>query len=160
MTTVTLDEIKAEQSKLAEMIARLEARTKLTANFPITISPPELNHGERWLGAVVSVDGKKCEHIILLPGEAERINWKDAMAWAASIGGELPDRTESALLFATMKDEFKPEWYWTNEERAAVPGYAWMQGFDDGGQDYYRKSDQFRARAVRRLKIFKNDQRA
>jgi hypothetical protein len=156
MTTVTLDEIKAEQSKLAEMIARLEVQTKLAANFPITINTPQLNNGERWLGAVVSADGKKCEHIILLPGEKNATNWKDAMAWAASIGGELPDRTESALLFATMKDEFKPEWYWSCEEHAAGPVYAWLQVFDDGIQNDFHKSDRGTARAVRRLKIFQN----
>jgi hypothetical protein len=154
MTTVTLDEIKAEQSKLAEMIARLEAQTKLAANFPLTITAPTLKEGERWLGAIVSAGGKKCEHIILLPGEQSSVNWKDAMAWAASIGGELPDRTESALLFATMKDEFKPEWHWTREEHDSSPDCAWVQTFASGSQGYGHKSHQYRARAVRRLKIF------
>jgi hypothetical protein len=120
---------------------------------PILISFPTLNEGEKWVGVVISADGTKREHIILLPGDNEDASWKAQMDWAASIGGELPDRTESALLFATMKDEFKPEWYWTREQHAASAGCAWCQYFYDGSQHYDNKSAALRARAVRRLII-------
>jgi hypothetical protein len=75
------------------------------------------------------------------------------MDWAKSIGGELPDRCESALLFATMKDEFSPEWYWSRAQHAADSGYAWLQHFGTGSQSYDPKSYEGRARAVRRLEI-------
>ena len=123
---------------------------------PASRSPlaiPELNPGERYVGAIISADGTKREHIILLPGELGSANWKDAMEWAKSNGGDLPNRCESALLFATLKDEFKSEWHWTNEGHASSSDYAWLQDFDDGSQNGYRKSDEGRARAVRRLKI-------
>lgn len=121
--------------------------------YPITIPFPQLNPGEKFVGVIVSADGKYRHALILLPGEAEPANWKAQMDWAKSIGGDLPDRVESALLFATLRDEFKPEWYWTNEQHAAYSGYAWLQGFGDGVQTSTRKSNRYRARAVRRSPI-------
>jgi hypothetical protein len=147
---ITLQNIKEQQSKLAEMITTFEANAKLSSAFPITINFPTLNAGEQYVGAIISANGAKREHIILLPGEAEDMNWQSAMDWAASIGGHLPDRCESALLFATMKDQFKPEWHWTCEQNAAYPDYAWLQGFNDGNQYDGRESGEYRARAVRR----------
>jgi len=75
------------------------------------------------------------------------------MAWAKSIGGDLPNRCESALLFATMKDQFEPKWHWTNEQHADYSNYAWMQVFIIGYQYDFHKSGEYRARAVRRLLI-------
>ena len=119
---------------------------------PCSISIPFLNEGECWIGTIISTDGSKREHIILLPGEIDSANWKEARAWAASIGGEVPDRCEGALLFATMKDEFKPEWYWTREQHIAYSGFAWSQYFDNGYQySSYGKDYELRARAVRRV---------
>lgn len=92
---------------------------------------PKLNEGEVYVGAIISADGTKNHHIILLPGNIEG-NWKKAGKWAASIGGELPDRVELALLFATLKSEFEKDYYWSSEERASDSDYAWMQNFDDG----------------------------
>lgn len=151
--TITLQNIKDQQNKLAEMITTFEANEKLSAAFPITLNFPTLNAGEQYIGAIISANGAKREHIILLPGEVEDMNWQAAMDWAASIGGHLPDRCESALLFATMKDQFKPEWHWTCEQNADLPDYAWMQYFGNGTQYYYHKSSEYRARAVRRILI-------
>jgi hypothetical protein len=44
-------------------------------------------------------------------------------------------------------------WYWSSTQDAGSEAYAWCQYFDDGGQYYGHKSDEYRARAVRRLKI-------
>jgi hypothetical protein len=118
-----------------------------------TVTPPLLNDGEIYVGAIISADGSKNHNIILLPGESDDVNWKYAMEWAVSIGGELPDHCESALLFSTMKHEFKPEWYWLREQYTAYSSYAWCQNFHSGGQDYYCKTFELRARAVRRLEI-------
>lgn len=118
--------------------------------YPLTIPFPQLNPGEKFVGVIVSSDGKYHHALILLPGEAEPADWQTQMDWATSIGGDLPDRVESALLFATLRDEFKPEWYWTKDQPAADGGYAWMQHFGVGNQRYDRKSSYYRARAVRR----------
>jgi hypothetical protein len=44
------------------------------------LSIPELNEGERYIGATVDAKGQ-LTHIILLPGEAESMNWEDSKAW-------------------------------------------------------------------------------
>ncbi|GGX01670.1 DUF1566 domain-containing protein [Undibacterium macrobrachii] len=150
---ITIDQIKKEHAKVAQMIATFEANQKIASAYPITINLPELKAGEKYVGAIISADGTKRDHIILLPETKVDINWKDAMAWAQSIGGDLPNRCESALLFATMKDQFEPQWHWTNEQHAGSSGYAWMQTFSGGTQDNYHESYEGRARAVRRLLI-------
>jgi hypothetical protein len=109
----------------------------------------QLKPGERYVGAIIDQDGANGEHIILLPGEAESVNWEDAKEWAATIGGELPNRIESTLLFARMKDEFKADWYWTCEQYGS--GSAWMQYFGSGYQGYDDRGYSCRARAVRRF---------
>ena len=147
--TITLDAIKSEQSKIAAMIAAFEQQP----SFPISVSFPPLNEGEKFVGVVISAAGSRRHYLILLPGAKNDVDWQRSMEWAQSIGGELPDRVESALLFATMKDEFEPEWYWTREQHASVSGFAWGQGFDYGGQISDGKSFQGRARAVRRLPL-------
>lgn len=135
-------------------IASKVAKTAPIAQFTsCEVTLPPLNEGERWVGAIISADGSKREHIILLPGEIGSANWNDAIAWAASIGGELPDRCEGALLFATMKDEFEPAWHWTREQHAADSDYAWYQDFNYGTQYDSYKNHELRARAVRRLEI-------
>lgn len=110
---------------------------------------PELSEGEVYLGGVIAPCGTKCCHTILLPGEF-RGNWNASMDWASSIGGYLLNRVELALAFATMKDQFKPEWYWSCEQHASYSGGAWGQYFHNGTQNVYDKSFEGRARAVRR----------
>jgi len=116
------------------------------------ITKPELNIGETYAGAIINPDGTG-NHIILLTGDKDDGNWDDAIEWAKSIGGDLPNRVESALLFNQSKDQFKPEWYWTNEQHASHSSYAWCQGFSHGSQSYSTKFTELRARAVRRLAI-------
>ncbi|MDP3088834.1 MAG: hypothetical protein Q8M99_11695 [Methylotenera sp.] len=116
------------------------------------ITKPELNEGETYAGAIINPDGTG-NHIILLTGDKDDGNWNDAMDWAKSLGGDLPNRVESALLFNQSKDQFKPEWYWTNEQHASNSSDAWCQHYDDGSQGYSTKNDELRARAVRRLII-------
>ena len=149
MTTVTIEALEAEQQKFADMIAAFKSQPA----FPVTVQAPALKHGEKFVGVILSADGSRRHALILLPGEAEDINWKKANEWAASQGGELPDRVEGALLFATLKEEFKPEAYWTREQCAGDVAFAWCQTFGNGYQDVDHKDGQLRARAVRRLTI-------
>ena len=112
------------------------------------VTKPETAEGERYIGAIVDAQGTTT-HIILLPGST-KADWKSAMKWAASIGGDLPNRVEQALLFATAKDEFKAAAYWSNVSES---GWAWYQYFDIGTQITSLKLNGLRARAVRRLTI-------
>lgn len=123
------------------------AGTQLTAAALII---PPLNDGEHWAG-IVSL-GTQLHHLILLPGEFEG-NWNDAIAWARKQGGDLPSPIEQKLLFVNLKDQFKPEWHWSNEPLASLPSFAWIQNFDNGNQNNDHTGNDIRARAVRRLPI-------
>lgn len=151
MNTLTLDAIKAEHAKVADMIAAFEAQAKFESSFPVSVQAPKPNPGELWLGAVIT--GKTMEHIYLLPGDNDGASWQEQMAWAKSIGGDLPNRVEQAMLFASMKDQFKEAAYWSNEKHVSASEYAWCQYFYDGNQGCHYTSRELRARAVRRLAI-------
>ena len=107
--------------------------------------------GGIYAGISRGVDGAPDEHLVLLPGEAVDVDWEAAGAFAASVGGELPTRAEQALLYANLKDQFEPRWYWSGTQ--AGPSTAWYQHFDNGNQYYVHRSYEGRARAVRRLPI-------
>ena len=120
---------------------------------PTTIPP--LNPGEIYVGIVLE-DGKpeNARHVILQPNEKKGVNWSNAVKWAKEQSGELPTRMEMLLLFKTQCDLFsKDDPYWTSEPYAGYDAYAWYQTFGYGYQGYWRKDDEFRARAVRRVVI-------
>jgi len=152
MTTITLEAIKVEQGKIAEMIARFEAQAK-TRLITLPEAQIELKDGEDYAGIILGKEGEISYHLILLPGEAPSINWSDAKGWATGIGGALPDRREQALLYANLKDQFQSAAYWSSEVYASDSDYAWYQIFDDGYQVYDTTNLKLRARAVRRLEI-------
>lgn len=149
---ITLEAIKEKQAEISTMISAFEKQSQQVEYvFPetqITLAP-----GEHYAGFILGKDGESSYHLILLPGEQEEINWTDALAWAAGQGGELPNRREQALLYANLKEEFHETWYWSNTQHVSGSDYAWSQSFDNGGQGYWRKSSQLRARAVRRLSV-------
>jgi hypothetical protein len=116
------------------------------------IMKPALNENEIYAGAIINPDGTG-HHVILLDGDHDDTDWQSAMDWAKEQGGDLPNRVEAALLFNQSKDQFKPEWYWTNEQHASYSVYAWFQHFYDGSQSNDSKLYELRARAVRRLAI-------
>jgi hypothetical protein len=112
-----------------------------------------LKPGEHYAGILLGKDGAPDHHLILLPGEAVEIGWAAAGDWATKAGGDLPTRREQSLLFANLKEQFQPRWYWSAEQYSAYTGYAWIQSFDNGNQGSNHKSYAGRARAVRRLII-------
>ena len=152
MSTVTLDDIKATQARLAEMIANLEAQQQ-ARSFYLPAATIDLLPGERYAGIVLGHDAEASYHLILLPGEAESVTHEAALKWATESGGELPTRREQALLYANLKGEFKEAWYWSAQLHESDPDYAWSQHFYDGIQDGSGRDDVLRARAVRRLII-------
>ena len=122
-----------------------------TAAKPAVQLPP-LAEGERYLCGIVNADGS-ITHTILLPGDNDKANWDDQMAWAKSIGGDLLTRPEQAIAFAKMPEEFQKDWYWSNTQHASDSYNAWLQYFHYGYQTSNYKSAGGRARAVRRLPI-------
>ena len=110
-----------------------------------------LQEGEIYAGLVLGKDGAADYHLFLQPGVATGVTWQAAMDWAKKLGHSLPTRAEQALLFANLKHEFEPCYYWSSEQSG--PSLAWIQDFNYGTQyDDYR-SYEGRARAVRRLEI-------
>ena len=157
MTIITLESIKAEHAKLADLIAAFEKQQEPSAlYFPeatINLAP-----GEHYAGIITGKDGETSYHLVLLPGQADDIVWDKAMEWAGNQGGEyvasLPTRREQALLYANLKDEFEERAYWSCEAHESESGWAWFQYFHDGYQGRGHRSDELRARAVRRVMVF------
>ena len=110
--------------------------------------------GEIYAGLILGKDRRPDYHLVLLPAKPEKnMNWNDAMQWAKSVGGDLPTRNEQSLLFVNCKTQFKPKWYWSNEQNANYTNYAWVQDFDDGCKNDDHKIEDYRARAVRILYV-------
>ena len=126
--------------------------TATTTTIQLPAATIELRPGERYSGAVLDQDGNVKHHLILLPDRpAARVCWQDAMAWAESVDGQLPDRQEQALLFANCKPHLQRTWPWSSETHEEDASYALHCDFHDGGQDYLHKSYEGSAVAVRRL---------
>ena len=110
-----------------------------------------LQEGEIYAGLILGKDGAADYHLFLQPGAVTGVKWQSAMDWAKKRGHSLPTRAEQALLFANLKHEFEPRYYWSSEQ--AGPSTAWYQYFFNGYQYSYDRSYEGRARAVRRLPI-------
>ncbi len=113
----------------------------------------DLAPDEHYAGLILNADGTPAHHLILLPGQGEKLTWSKAKKWAKEAGGELPTRRELGLLRVNADAEFERDWFWSGEQHAEDSDCAWFQGFGDGDQHDYYKSAQLRARAVRRLAI-------
>ena len=150
MTLITIDNIVAEQARLGRLIEALQ-QTSAPRVLIVSEATIELQHGERYAGLLFDANGLASHHVILLPGEADDIKWDAAKEWATKAGGELPTRQEQAMLFANLKSEFKPNWYWSGEQYEEDSSYAWYQYFGIGLQGTDHKSYAGRARAVRRF---------
>ncbi len=117
----------------------------------LVVLQTSLKKGEHFAG-IVQENGR-WHGVVLLPGELESGKWAEAGAWAKKQGGALPSRREQSLLFANLKDQFQPRWYWSGEQHSEGSAYAWGQLFGYGYQYYGFKDYFLRARAVRRLPL-------
>ena len=146
ITEMFLDRLRSQDSRNVIHL--------LAEDFPPHIGAPWRDGiyaglSRRLDGPVEQVD----QHLLILGEAPEEINYKDAMAWAESIGGVLPTRRELALCFANVPELFEKTAYWSGEPCAGDEAYAWSQDFYYGSQYYYHRDDELRARAVRRLTI-------
>jgi len=116
------------------------------------MNKPKLNAGETYAGAIINPDDTG-NHIILLTGDKENINWQDAMTWAKELGGDLPTRAELILLYENHAAKFKELTYWSNTQHASYSSCAWGQSFDNGYQGCHNKNTELRSRAVRRVEV-------
>ena len=159
MTTITLESIKAEQTKLADHDrCSFESATTADEQIHFPEVPIDLAPGEHYAGIIVGKDGEPSYHLVLFPARPMTSTLKRPMKWAWQAGlhehvASLPTRREQALLYANLKEHFKKRAYWSCEAHASESGWAWYQNFNDGSQDNYLKDHELRARAVRRLII-------
>lgn len=151
MTTITLEDIKAQKDKLAQMIAALQAAPQAEPTvYTVPAAEITLQPGERYAGLVLdATTWKPSHHLVLLAGDAEELTWAEASAWAEEHDGHLPNQQEQALLYANLKHEFEGTWYWSGEKSSS--GSAWSQYFDHGLQFTSYLGYRLRVRAVRRL---------
>ncbi|MDE2467217.1 MAG: hypothetical protein KGL35_00305, partial [Bradyrhizobium sp.] len=84
----------------------------------MSIPAPTPGVGERFV-ATILLPNRTGKHIYLRPEKSDKNNWQHQMDWASSIGADLPDQVEGALLFSTMPEEFEKEAYWLNKQHAA-----------------------------------------
>jgi hypothetical protein len=123
------------------------------------IGEPLDYEGGIYAGIVRGDPGQPDYRLIVHAEGNPKVNWADAGTWAAALEADghqdftLPKRKEQAVLFGNVPELFEPAWYWSNAQYEHYGDYAWIQGFYGGGQDYYRKVNHCRARAVRRVPI-------
>lgn len=100
--------------------------------------------------------------------QAHLVLWKDScssaqdfetsVAFAKAVDpatdSHLPTRTESALLYAAVRDQIKKDdWYWTSTYYDEDKDAAFVQLFLNGYQGYGNLYDEFRALAVSRFAL-------
>ncbi len=142
--------------------ALFEACTDATASHQPTAAapttPPPIGHpwpgieGSAYAGVSRGEDGQPEAHLVLLRDlPATKLNWKAAQTWADSVGGQLPTRRESALLYAQLFEKIDADdgWYWSGTQYSDA--VAWYQLFNGGFQNFNYKKYEARARAVRRF---------
>ena len=130
----------------------------------IVVTPPPI--GEYWrgqggiyAGLVRGENGQPDYHLVLAMTKPQKhFTWEAAKAYAQRVIVEghlhftLPSRTESALLFANLRDKFDTNyWYWTGTEHST--GRAFGQSFYSGTQYDYTVTTEAPARFVRRVTI-------
>jgi hypothetical protein len=119
------------------------------------ISQPWPKQNGIYAGIARGFDGEPDGHIILLDDKPEeRMNWKDAMAWAASLGNgaKLPTRFEALLIGANIADKISPSNYWSSSEYSATNSwYQYWSSSYPGAQFNDGKTNAYYVRAVRRL---------
>jgi hypothetical protein len=94
-------------------------------------------------------------HLVLLDAKTDKdMTWAEAKSWAESVGGRLPTRLESALLYANVRDKLDTSnWHWTGTESQSSSDNAWYQYFYHGVQGTSTKYSTLRARAVIRFPV-------
>jgi hypothetical protein len=146
-----------------EMMKRRDYETYLIvkASTPPSLGQPWPEQGGIYAGIVRGENGQPDYHLIHATIEHEliKIKWQAAIDAAKTritlfTDWSLPNRREARLLTINSPESFdKDSWYWTSEQNANHPDYAWMQDFDYGNQYLTLKSGEYRARAVRRFSI-------
>ena len=133
-------------------------------NEEIVVTPPPIGdywggQGGIYAGVARGENGQPDYHLVLaMTKPQQHFTWEAAKAFAQRVTVEghldftLPNRTESALLFANLRDKFDTNyWNWTGEVHSA--GRAFGQSFYSGTQYDYTVTTEAPARFVRRVAL-------
>ena len=113
-----------------------------------------LKQGEIYAGLILGKNGERDYHLVLLAAKPDKdLNWQAALDWAKSVGGFLPTLNEQSLLSANVKEQFSYLRYWSSTSLLGGGDCAWVHDFSLGFQYEDRKSNEYSARAVRRIYI-------
>src|SRR3972149_5892992 len=101
----------------------MTTKTKTPAAAAAAIPLPRIHStyaGGVLMGVMAGEDGAPDYLLLDLGVEPDKdVTWGEAIAWAKGVGGELPTRRESALLYANARDQIDTDpWYWTATQRA------------------------------------------
>ena len=123
-------------------------------NFKYTI----LENGLHIQGVANNLMGETYPVSLLLSLKQTSLPWVKAGEWAKERGGELPSRAQWQAIQAhrneineVLEAAGKPilsGWYWTGEEYANNPRYAWNVNMYRASTDYYDKANFDYVRAV------------
>jgi hypothetical protein len=131
-------ELTARSRAIMDALSKVvgpQFQDEATPSKPEGVTTPELNSGERYAGMVLDQNGTLLHHLVLMAQRPDgKLNWKDATAWAETVGGTLPTRQEQALLYANCKPHLKPEWHWSGETHDEDASCAWGCNFTNGDQ--------------------------
>jgi len=81
------------------------------------------------------------------------LSWNAAMAWAKSIGGDLPLSCELSVLRENLKEHFEDNHYWTKEQAPHLE-FAWSKDLTNNEPTITFKQDKCFAVAIRREYVF------
>lgn len=103
-------------------------------------------------GILLGKQGEADQRIVLLSPTDDCATWLEALEFAQSLGGLVPNLRSLTLLKANLPEKFKNEWYWSCESLTGPQrGCAWAQSFLHGRQAFLLKTDEINAVAIRRL---------
>ena len=112
---------------------------------------PPLAEGEIYLCGLVDANGD-VEHTVIIGINNNGDSWQKQLDWAKSLGGDVTNRIEQAVIRARRPALVDEVAYWSNTEVEWDSSYAWCQDFGNGFQYGSHKSAALRAVAVRRFK--------
>lgn len=144
---------KPARARAAPQSLVTSAATHLNPAAAGAFQVPQLGAGESYAGILLDQAGKPVAHLVEIARRTQEGTWQEQLDWAKSVGGELPNKQEGALLYANRSHAYEKRWHWLREEYAGNAVYAWVQTFGDGGQDGDHKGGRYLACAVRRVAI-------
>jgi hypothetical protein len=155
--TAAMEVATVSEERAIHLIALLR---QVTAAIKVSATQPPLpgqhwpEQGGTYIGISSAEGDKPMHHLVVLDDKpANRMNWKDAMTWADSLGNgaRLPTQLEALFAWTTSPETFEDAWYWTGTQYSRSSAFA--QVFETGYSRWYYKDNEFRVRPVRGLAL-------